>query len=353
MRLALGVLVALAGCGDPALRPVRKALAEWDDGKAALEAGDLELALRHFRAAREHDPNSPALAGWEARALASLDRGPEALAILDDALARAPDHVELRLQRAALRARRGDGRAAATDLQPLVAAGLLHPEDVAAEPDFAVLAADRETAWLVPPPRVDVSLQGEAGTVLVGETWNLVAELDAPNDSPVVVSQVGEGTTLLRLEKVVEDQIPGDARRRRARVTWTWRAAVPGEDRAGPWRFAAGRAEATVGPARVAVAALGQRTVSGEPWAPPTLALPADLASRPSTKPQRVGDLAVVAAPPGAEVTLTSAPTRGVFLAELRIDGQTRWAGPVVPAGSGALVRVVASGETVYDGPLP
>lgn len=351
LRHALVLLAA--ACGDPVLRPVKQALDEWDAGKAALEAGDRELALRRFRAARELDPGSPALAGWEARALASLDRGPEALAVLDETLRQTPDHVELRLQRAALRARLGDPSAAAEDLSPLVSAGVVHPEDIAAEADFATLGNDPATAWLVPPPRVDVSLQGEAGTVLVGETWNLVAELDAPGDEPLVVRRVGEGTALLRLERVVEDRLPGPDRRRLARLTWTFRAAKPGEDRAGPWQFTAGTAQTTAGPARVAVAALGARQASGEPWSPPTLPSPGELTERPSMKPLRVGDLVVVAAPADARITLDDAPARGVFEAELREDGQTRWMGPVLPAGSGARVRVEAAGEVVYDGPLP
>ena len=61
----------------------------------------------------------------------------------------------------------------------------------------------------------------------------------------------------------------------------------------------------------------------------------------------------VLPAPPGAQVTLEGAPEPGVVMAEARVAGQPRWAGPILPRGTQTRARVVAGTRTVYDGPLP
>ena len=60
-----------------------------------------------------------------AAALWQLDRGAEALTVLDQALALAPDHPELRLERARLRYRLRDYPAAWTEVEPLMAVPVL------------------------------------------------------------------------------------------------------------------------------------------------------------------------------------------------------------------------------------
>lgn len=348
------LLLALA-CADPELQPLADALEAWDRARAALDAGDPGTALREVRRARTLDPRSPSLAGWEADVLRQQGDAAAALGVLDAALLVTPDHAELRLQRAWLRMSLSDVRGAAEDLAPLVRAGLVDPESLAADPIYAPLADDPETAWLVPPPRVGAETSTEAGAVLVGETWVLDVLIDVRAGAPLEVRRVGPPSGApLRLERVVDDQLETDGRRERRRVTWTFRATGPATVALGPWTISAGRATTTVGPVPVEVTALGARQSAGVSWVPASLPVPLSLAGVDAEfTPQTSSGRTVLPAPPGSDVQLVGAPEPGSVHAEARVAGQPRWQGPILPAGTRARAVVRSGARTLFEGELP
>ena len=349
------MLVLGLACSDPVLDPVADALSAWDRAQVALASGEPDTALEEIRRARALDPHSPALAGWEAEALRQRGDEGAALGVLDAALGQTPDHAELREQRAWLRMSLGDARGAAEDLAPLVRAGLVDPEALAADPAYAPLGADPATAWLVPPPRVEAQLSTEAGAVLVGETWVLDVIVDVRAGEPVAVRREGEASPVpLRLERVVDDRLATDGRREQRRITWTFRATGPGVAAFGPWRVSTPAASTLLGPVPVEVTALGARQSSGVAWAPADLPVPLGLVgSNAPPSPVSSGGRTVLPAPPGAEVQLEGAPEPGTVQAEARVAGQPRWQGPILPAGTRTRAVVRSGSRTVFEGELP
>jgi len=251
--------------------------------------------------------------------------------------------------------RQGSPSGAAADLAPLVRAGILDGEALAADPEFSVLADDPATAWLVPPPHVEATVSAESGAVLVGETWVLDVTVDLRAGEVLEVSRAGPPTGApLRLERVVDDRLGTDGRREQRRLTWVFRATGPGSTRLGPWVVRTERASAELGAVRVEVTALGQRRTAGVAWVPESLPVPQSLAPLDApAEPRTDGMQTVLPAPPGAQVTLEGAPEAGVVMAEARVAGQPRWAGPILPQGTRTRARVLVGPRTVFDGPLP
>jgi hypothetical protein len=353
------VLILLLGlaCSDPELAPIHDALDDWDAGTAALDRGEADAALAHFRSARARDPGSPALAGWEARALAKGGDTVGALRVLDDALRQLPDHNELRLQRAALRARTGNTAGAATDLEHLYASGALHPDRAAEEPDFASLQADPATAHLVPPPRIGLEARAESGAVLVGDAWTLSIDLDLRKGEPLRITPVSGAVApgLVRLVDVIEDRLGGDDVREQVRLSWSFAAHAAGQGTLGPWQLRAGRAEATLGPFPIEVIAVGQRT--GDSPAPaPLMGLPVPSSLAPTTPELgavRVGDRTLLFGPPGVKLSVTDVPSEAQLRVALWREGQEVWHAVAIPAGSGATGAARAGSQVLFDGPMP
>lgn len=348
-------LVLLVACSDPELSPVADALTHWDAARAAVEGGDLDMARQRIGRARALDPGSPALAGWEADIRRRQGDTEGALEVLDAALAGSPDHAGLLQQRAWLRMRQGSLSGAAADLAPLVRAGIVDGEVLAADPVFSALADDPATAWLVPPPHVEATVSTESGAVLVGETWVLDVTVDLRAGESLEVSRTGPPTGApLRLERVVDDRLETDGRREQRRLTWVFRATGPGSARLGPWVVSTERASTELASVPVEVTALGQRRTAGVAWVPESLPVPQSLAPlHAPAEPRMDRTRTVLPAPPGAQVTLEGAPEPGVVMAEARAAGQPRWTGPILPQGTRAHARVLVGARTVYDGPLP
>ena len=350
-RAAVALLLGLGCGGDPVLDPIAEARADYDRGQEALASGDPDAARRAFAEARAHDDQTPTLAAWEAHAAAEAGDVVGALALLDAALGRWPRSADLRFNRAALRARSGDLPGAAEDLRALYSSGLLSPREAAADPDFAPLAAHPDYAVLVPPPRLDVVVTGEAGSVLLGEPWDLDLEVRGPADAALAIGEPSGGAGLLALERVVEEVGPVEAGRRGRQLRFRWRAEAAGVGALGPLTLRAGPATAEVEPQAIEVVALGKRA---EPAAPPrwtTLPIPSALgASDPEPTLVRHGEWWVVTAPPSARIAWEgpAAEVRPVAL-ELRREGQTLLQRQVLPVGPAGRVRVTQAGLTLLD----
>lgn len=350
-RAGLCACLWLTACGgDPVLDPIAEALEAYDVGRAALARGDRQAARAAFAEARTHQPDDPTLAAWEAWAVAEDGDPMGALGLLDAGLGRWPAAVDLRMHRAALRARSGDLTGAGADLRALYAAGALHPRDAAADPDLALLASHPETRALVPAPALAIQGQGEAGAVLLGDTWTVEVELRTPADQPVALSV--PPLDLLRLEAVVEERLSDEGRDAWRRVRVTFRAIRPGAAELGPIAARSGAAAGELAALPVEIVTLPGRSEQpvGPTWS--TLPLASALgAADPTPSVAEVGGLTVVTAPADARVEFAWAGPEpvGAVRVELRADARSvlqRWVVPVHPAGR---VTVRSGGLDLLD----
>lgn len=351
-----GAAALLAGlalcCADPAYAPRRRALEAYDEGRAALEAGDAAAARLAFSRARGHDPGSPALLLWEARAADAAGDVRAAEALVTEGLHRWPDHTELRWTHAALLARGGRAAEAAAVLRALLAQGLVDPLDLSADADFAALRVDPATAGLFAAAAPQVDLVAEEGAVLVGDPWELELRVVGPA-GPVAL----RGTPPppgLELERVVEELLV-DGRRVRRVLRFAWRAVAPMDAPWGPVAVHVGDAAPVPLPVLpVLVRAVGGRVAAGAPVAAPDLPpVPSSLAGPEGVVAgaRRIGAFALVIAPPGARIELDGAPP-GAEL-ELRVAGQTAWVGRWWSGRPGGRFRVLQGEAVLAEGPLP
>jgi len=346
----LGAL--LAGCADPVYTPRRRALDAYAEGRAALDAGDTVGARAAFARARGHDPGSPALLLWEARAADAAGDARAVEALLAEGMKRWPDHTELRWTHAALLARGGRGAEAAAVLRSLLAQGLVDPVDLAADPDFAALRADPATAGLFAAAAPQVDVVAEEGAVLVGDPWELELRVVGP---PGEVALRGTPPPPgLELERVVEEMVV-DGRRVRRVLRFAWRAVSPMDAPWGPLAVHAGDAPPVALPVLpVLVRAVGGRVAGGAPVAAPDLPpVPSALAGPEGVVAgaRRIGAFVLVIAPAGGRVEVEGAPP-GAEL-ELRVAGETAWLGRWWSGRPGGRFRVLAGDAVLAEGPLP
>ena len=330
-RAAVALLLGLGCGGDPVLDPIAEALADYDRGQEALASGDPDAARRAFAEARAHDDQTPTLAAWRP----TRPRRP--------GMSWAPWPCSMRRWVAGRdpptsgstgRPPRppGDLPGAAEDPRALYSSGLLSPREATADPDFAPLAAHPDYAVLVPPPRLDVVVTGEAGSVLLGEPWDLDLQVRGPADAALAIGEPSGGAGLLALERVVEEVGPVEAGRRGRQLRFRWRAEAAGVGALGPLTLRAGPATAEVEPQAIEVVALGKRA---EPAAPPGwTALPIPLRSAPRSGADPRSARRVVGGRPRLSARIAwegpAAEVRPVAL-ELRREGQTLLQRQVLP----------------------
>lgn len=252
-RLHILLPVLLAACsGDSS--PAARALDRWEAGREALEEGSPHQALRHFERARELDPESPALAGWTARALAATGALEEAVAVLDEAVRLGNAPPELVYNRAAYRSRLGREQAALDDLALVLPGRPTWYEQALADPDFQALVAAGRLESFAPASQVEATVQGSVESLLLGDSLDL--ELDVRASSPVRLDLSWEGGSdagSWALLRIVDDRSasPGGAASPsspragpstpavRRTVVFTIRALSAGEGELGPWRLEA------------------------------------------------------------------------------------------------------------------
>lgn len=320
------IWLALA-CADPALDPYARALRAWEEGRAALDAGDPAAAAARFAAARADDARSPVLALWEARALAAQGRLPDAERTLDAVIAAHPDEGLAWYNRAAYRARQGRLDAAGADLEAALRRGAASPFAAAADPDFAPHLAHPAFARLLPPAPLIAVAEGPTGPVwLDGQVEIVLRTRGLAALAPRLVLD-GAAPPCLALERVVqEDAVDGEVATRV--VTLRYRAVAACRVALGPWTVHAGAARVRLDALPVEVEA-----PEGRP-APPAPAHPSELpfpGSVPSPGALAVGGGALATAGPEAPPSRDGAAAP-VGL-EWRVGGQTRavggwWPGP-------------------------
>lgn len=349
----LALLATALGCKDEQLAPYAAALEAYDEGRAALDNGDAPAAAAAFARAAAADPDSVSLPAWQAEALATAGDLDGALAVLDAAVSHSPEEGTIRYNRAALRARGGDLDGAIEDLQILYALGLSSPEEAGDDPDFAALAADPETQRWASPPKVAVSVAGEAGAVLLGGSYTLELIIASRRGVPLVFTDQGQAPGLLKHLRTVEDIEDGSSRAALRRIQVDFRAVSAGQASLGPWLVAAGPASSTSGAAPVEVLALQGPTAAGEAdEAGAVGSVEALFLGRDPPWAGRVDGRVLVVTRGGQRATVTPADPQPVAL-ELRRSGQTEQVGQLHRVGGPVQVRIQDGPEVLLDQTVP
>ncbi len=248
------MLFGLLACKDPAMAPYREALSEWEEGKAALEAGKSEDALSRFAAARTKDPHSASLRLWEAKALAAAGRYAEADTKVTELIRDQPDLGVAWYNRAAWRVRAGRPLEAAQDLQKALELGEGSRLQAAADPDFVAVRTRPEFASFLPDRTLLVELKGPEGAVFVQSRLELVLRLVSLPGVDPTFRREGPDPACLRLERVVEDrtETPGEWLRT---ITFTMLALRRCDAKIGPFRLQYGEEEILLDPVGIVVEA--------------------------------------------------------------------------------------------------
>lgn len=253
----------ILSCADPDYGALGDSLEAYDLGRVAMESGDYQTAVSSFKKAMKADPDRPSLIAWYASALDHAGDTQGALQNYDDGLKRFPDDVDLRYNRAALRAKTGDLDGSAGDLRWLYANEAVHPVQVGEDSDFVGLGTDSTLSRLIPVAQVESSVKGESGSVLLGETYSLEFSVTARSGADVEIDLVGEPISQLSLQRLVEDVVEvGDIWTQRV-LRAEYLGVEAGRVMAGPWLISASGTTSLTGRVEVEVVRLpGQAAVS-------------------------------------------------------------------------------------------
>jgi hypothetical protein len=330
------------------------ALRAYDEGRAALSKNAPEESVAAFERARAADPESPVLVAWLAKALVAAGRVDEALAEIDDAERRYPEDTTLHYNRAALLARKGRADEAVAELQALVAKGSVSFLDIQNDADFALLVDDPQFKQLLPSDQVRVSLRGEGGAVLVGETFIVRLSITSRAGEGITFTDMGKPSGLLHHQRTVEDVAPRKDGLVDREIEVTWRAVAPGKATIGPWLVASGGTSALTDDVAVDVKALGDRATKLEPLEANAVSSPASLVGdRPTPWAGRIGDALVVKTAPGTRHTFTwdgdlraEAPPEELVYREA---GQPVWTAWAYRGEGSAQVQVERQKEVLLD----
>jgi hypothetical protein len=351
------------GCSgaDPDLRAQARSLEAWEEGRAALEAGDAASARDRFHAAHEAWP-SPLLGAWEARALASTGQVGDleaAVARLEQVLRAKPRFAEARYNRAAYMLRLeaiapapGRIEQAAAELQQALADGEdLAPRAVLQDPDFASVLRHPAFAFL-PREALSLAVHPPPDTAFWGAEVPLrIRLLGIVDPHPPVAVSADRAVGPLELVTVVEDTVD-TAEGQALEITWTWRVIGAGPAVIGPLTVRAGGDTATADVVTVQASAPPDRTAPARTL---SLAIPSELISALEPRAPAIvdGALAVRGRPSDrVEVEPQASPGGGPPVryerreAGVPVDVVWRW-----PSATPARVRIRdGSGAEVFSG---
>lgn len=223
---------------DPQLDPLKEALTAYDEGRAALDAGQTEAAVDAMTRATESDPRSPELWLWLGKAHADDGDLIAAIRAADKALGLDPDLLEARYDRACWKSRFGDLEGAAQDLSVAAQDARLDPFHVATDPDLDALRDDPTYGHVVAKPVLPTRVDGPSEPSFLGS--EVVVTIGALHPDALTAEFVLAGPPPgLELRRVVEDHVvEGPMQRTELATTWVVRAA--GETQVGPWTVRAG-----------------------------------------------------------------------------------------------------------------
>lgn len=348
-------LLACQPAVDPELAPVGAALARWEEGKAALDRGDVPAARAKLAEASAARP-SPLLSAWEAKAAA--DAGEVQLAVdqLGRLLEEAPDFAEARYNRAAYLARLGRGPEAAAELRQALQDGAALPIDVLEDADFGPWLQDPAFGFLPRQP-VEVLVEAPKGPAFWGAEITLgIRLLGLVRDPVLLAADRFEGP--LQLLSVYEDSVPNSQSKEEGRTYgWTWKVVGAGPVVLGPTRVVAGKYGNQIAPIELVAEAPAEMEVP--PLDRLSLPTPRELVA---SVPMRTAALVtakggepprwVAHVRPGDRV-LTEPPLPAPARFELRQRGEVldvalRWPAGAVPK---KVTIQDSTGDVVFTGP--
>jgi hypothetical protein len=222
-------------CGSP--DPRSMALEAWEEGSKLLEARDGVGAALRFEEALALDPRSVALHSAYAEALAVQGELEAAVAAIDAGLSHAPRNAIFHYNRAAYLARlERFGDAHQSLLVALSLRSDLHRR-ASADKDFSVLS--ERVPQLFRSTELAASAVGEAGSVLLGEPYELVLTAQMPTGDPLEVFYAGAAVPPFRLIRAIET-IERGQEKDVVTLTWSLVALEAGNGMLGPWMVRSG-----------------------------------------------------------------------------------------------------------------
>jgi hypothetical protein len=351
--VTLILALALGACGGDeveVLDPYPSALAAYDAGVAALEAGDPERAVVALTQAVAADPRSPELPLWLGRAHAARGDYGSAVEAASAALMLQPSWGLARYNRACWRVRGGDLAAGYTDLVAALATNEVGVLQAGSDPDLAPLRADPRFSDRVPAATLPVLLEAGPESVFLSSDWTVTLLVAHPSGETPGVRWDGPAPPGLALRRVVQDRTVQRAEVRTS-IAWTWRVTGPYEGPVGPLH-------ATTGSLSGQTTALEARHLAppGTPVAtggPPALVLSSVLfADLGDGVPVRQGERVRVRVAAGDRVAWSPRPP-GLVRHELREDGQATWIGWDAAAPPSTVVTVRRGRKVLFEGVVP
>lgn len=351
MVRALVILVALGGCkrADPNLVAVREALQAWEEGVAALEAGDPAEARERFAEAREHRPDDVLLAAWEAKAIADAGAPAAAVTMLDPVITARPDFAEARYNRAAYKARLGiDAEEVAADLRQAIEDGARRSREVLDDPDFAAYL-DEPAFDFLPENALSIAVEAPESPVFWGSEFDVRLRVVGAGTQPIGVTAEAV-TGPVELVRAVDESSPSTQGTFRD-LTWTWRVVGAGAITFGPFHAWVGETRETLPVVALQAAAPPGRE---PPEGPRVLAFqtPSEVLGKANVPSGRVveGDL-LVAYQPGDRVVIEPAPKVPPVRYEKREGSRTVWiVDRYQQAGDRRQVTITRGGQAVFEG---
>ncbi|MCB9745467.1 MAG: tetratricopeptide repeat protein [Alphaproteobacteria bacterium] len=346
-------LLALLACEAPRFAHLSESLQRYDAGRAALDAGDAEGAVRELQAAVAANPASAELWLWLGSAQARAGRAEEAMASATEALARRPRWSLALYNRACWSLRGGSAseaelQRAAEDLRLALSSGELNPLEVAVDPDLAPLRAHPELSAVLPPAHLPLEVEASAEPVFLGSEWELHVQLRHAAGAPPALL-LGEASTLpARPVAALETWDPGKPLGTRG-LTLRLEVLGPGEGALGGWRVDAGGLTGEAAPTRYHfLAPEGAAPVAALPVAQAFTWPSKRLEGLSAPGVRRDGELVVVRGEPGDRVEWGSGVEDPMRL-ELREDGAIKLVGWQARLPLGEPVRVLRGGRLLLE----
>ena len=344
---ALPLILALGACGEPRFGGLAQALAENDQGRALLDAGDPAGAAAAFSRAIELDPTSAELELWRARSLAAAGELPGAIDATSAALRKRPRDGLALYNRACYRARLGEVELALIDLDAALATGAVSAQRAARDPDLQSLRDDPRTQDRAPRPTLRCAAELPSEPVFIGAPLPLTVRVAFERGAALSVSALGERSGLFTLGRALElVETEGDLTR--VELSYELRPVAPGQGTLGPLRVTAGELHCEV-------AAMPFTVLGPEGFVAPALGLGPDL-TPPSARVVGLGlpgstrraDRVLARAEAGDALMLSPTPGQAARL-ELREGGLTRWVGVDATALEATTVTVRRGAETLLE----
>jgi hypothetical protein len=248
-RCAFCTLVFLGGlfaCRSE-FRDEASALQHFDAGRKLLDQDRPTEAASEFAQASRLDPESVSLVAWHARAVALAGDPAQAAALLEPVVKGGKADLACAYNQAAYLAAAGRSDDAMKALEVLLGANPESGSKVLSDPDFDSLHDLPGFVGLLHLPEPTVTMQGEAGRILIGDTYDL--SLDAKGPAGTSLDVVWEGPDLLGfapVRVVDEREIQGDVQLRH--LAFALRATRAGAGELGPWKVSFSAQSVAVSP---------------------------------------------------------------------------------------------------------